>query len=136
MAAEPVHMPVRSRNAPVAHRDGHLVQRFGQQRPEVPVGVGAVHVRPRIAFDDMVQVRKFQRIAQEKDRRVVPHQVPVPLVRVEFDRETADVALRVGSPRSPATVEKRTKQSVFFPTSAKIEARVYFVMSCVTVKVP
>ncbi len=40
------------------------------------------------------------------------------------------------APRSPATVEKRTKHSVCLPTEAKIEARVYCVMSCVTVKVP
>ena len=40
------------------------------------------------------------------------------------------------APRSPATVEKRTRQSVFLPTCEKIEARVYLVMSCVTVKVP
>jgi len=40
------------------------------------------------------------------------------------------------APRSPATVEKRTKRSVFLPIFEKILARVYFVMSWVTVKVP
>ena len=40
------------------------------------------------------------------------------------------------APRSPATVEKRTKRSVFLPTSEKILALVYWVMSWVTVKVP
>ena len=40
------------------------------------------------------------------------------------------------APRSPATVEKRTKHSVCLPTSLKIAAFVYLVMSCVTVKVP
>ncbi|KAL7699147.1 hypothetical protein N2W54_004099 [Lotmaria passim] len=43
---------------------------------------------------------------------------------------------RSGAPFSPATVEKRTNMSVFLPTSEKIFALVYCVMSCVTVKVP
>src|ERR1700692_3897030 len=40
------------------------------------------------------------------------------------------------APRSPATVEKRANISVSLPTPEKIAERVYFVMSCVTVKVP
>ena len=40
------------------------------------------------------------------------------------------------APRSPATVVKRANISVFLPTFEKIAARVYFVMSWVTVKVP
>ncbi len=40
------------------------------------------------------------------------------------------------APRSPATVEKRTKTSVFLPGAEKSLARVYRVMSLVTVNVP
>ena len=40
------------------------------------------------------------------------------------------------APRSPATVLKRANISVFLPTSLKILARVYLVMSLVTVNVP
>src|ERR1700712_2382577 len=40
------------------------------------------------------------------------------------------------APRSPATVEKRANISVFLPIAEKIAARVYLVMSWVTVKVP
>src|SRR5690606_42088677 len=40
------------------------------------------------------------------------------------------------APRSPATVVKRANISVCLPTLEKIAARVYFVMSWVTVKVP
>ncbi len=40
------------------------------------------------------------------------------------------------APRSPATVVKRANSSVFLPTWEKIFARVYRVMSFVTVKVP
>src|SRR3546814_9766298 len=40
------------------------------------------------------------------------------------------------APRSPATVVKRANISVFLPTFVKISARVYLLMSLVTVKVP
>ena len=40
------------------------------------------------------------------------------------------------APRSPATVEKRANISVCLPTSEKILALLYRVMSFVTVKVP
>src|SRR3546814_3751410 len=40
------------------------------------------------------------------------------------------------APRSPATVVKRANISVFLPTFEKIAARVYLLMSLVTVKVP
>ena len=40
------------------------------------------------------------------------------------------------APRSPATVVKRANISVFLPTALKIFARVYRVMSLVTVNVP
>jgi hypothetical protein len=49
-----------------------------------------------IAFDGVVQVREFQRVAQEEHRRVVAHQVPVALLGVELDGEAADVALGIG----------------------------------------
>ena len=90
-----MHVPVRGRDAAIAHDHGDLVQGLGQQGPEVPVVRGAVHVGARVALDHMVQVGELERITQEKDRRVVAHHVPVALVRVEFDGKTADVALRV-----------------------------------------
>ena len=37
MRGEPVHVAVAGGDAAVAHHDGDLVQRFGQQRPPVPV---------------------------------------------------------------------------------------------------
>ena len=95
MAAETVHVPVRGRDAAIAHDHGDLVQCFGQQGPEVPVVRGAVHIGARVALDHMVQVRELERVTQEKDRRVVAHHVPVALIRVEFDGKAADVAFRV-----------------------------------------
>ena len=40
------------------------------------------------------------------------------------------------APRSPATVEKRTNSSVSLPTSEKMAALVYLVISLVTVNFP
>jgi hypothetical protein len=52
------------------------VQRFRQQRPEVPVVVGAAHAGARIAIDGVIEVGKAQRIAEEKHRRVVADDIP------------------------------------------------------------
>ena len=96
MTAEAVHVPVRAGYAAVAHDDSHLVQCFGQQRPEIPVVGGAAQVGLGITLDCVVQVGKLQRIAQEEYRRVVTHQVPVAFFRVKLDRKAADIAFRIG----------------------------------------
>ena len=96
MAAEAVHVAVGWRDAAVAHDDGDLVQRLGQRGPEVPVVLGAAHVGARVALDGVVEVGELERIAQEEDRRVVAHQIPVALLGVELHGEAADVALGVG----------------------------------------
>ena len=97
VAAETVHVAVGSGNAPVAHDDGDLVQRLGQRGPEVPVVLGAAQVGAGISLDGVVEVGEFERIAQEEDRRVVAHQVPVALLGVELHGKTPDVPLGVGS---------------------------------------
>jgi len=96
VAAESVHVPVGGRDATVAHHDGHLVQGLGQRAPEVPVVQGAAQVRAGVALDGVVQIGELQGVTQEKDGRVVPHEVPVPLFSVELDGEAPDVALRIG----------------------------------------
>src|SRR5690606_33711572 len=93
---EQVHMTVACGNTPVTHHVGDLVQRFGQAGPEVPVVVGTAHVGARVAFYRVVQVREFQRIAEEEDRGVVAHQVPVTLLGVELQGCTTDVTLGIG----------------------------------------
>ncbi len=95
VAAEAVHVAVGGGNAAVAHDDGDLVQRLGQRAPEVPVVQGAAHVGARVALHGMVQVGELQRVAQEENRRVVAHQVPVALLGVELHGEAADIALGV-----------------------------------------
>ncbi len=95
VAAEPVHVAVAQRDAPLAHRDGDLVERLGQQGPEVPVVLRAAQVGARVALHGVVQIRELERVAEEEDGRVVAHEVPVALVGVQLDGEPADVALRV-----------------------------------------
>ena len=95
VASESVHVAEGGRNAARRHRDGHLMQRLGQQRPEVPVAVRAAQSGARVALDGVVQVGKLQRIAQEEDRGVVAHEVPVAGVGVELDGEAADVAFGI-----------------------------------------
>ena len=59
-------------------------------------------------FRRMNQVGKLDRILNEKHRDVVSDDVPVALLGVELDRETAHIAREIGDPLLPATVEKRT----------------------------
>ncbi|EKD88560.1 MAG: hypothetical protein ACD_34C00465G0001 [uncultured bacterium] len=59
MAAKAVHISEAGRNASIAHGDGHLMQRFGQGGPEIPVIFGAAHIGARIAFNGMVEIREF-----------------------------------------------------------------------------
>lgn len=105
VTAETVHMPEALRDAPVGHDDRHLVQRFGQQRPEIPVVIGRAQAGARVALDGVVEIRKTQRVAEEKDGRVIADDVPVAFLRVELQRKAADVAFRVG--RAPLAGNRR-----------------------------
>ena len=91
VAAIAVHMPVRRRNAAVAHGDGHLMQGFGKIGPEIPVVFGATQVGFRVTLHGVVQVRELQRVFQKEHRRVVANQIPVAFFGIKFDRETANV---------------------------------------------
>jgi len=95
VAAKAVHVPVGTRNAPVAHDDGDLVQCLGQGSPEVPVVAGAAQVGTGVALDSVVEVGELEGIAQEEDGRVVAHQVPVSLLGIELDGKAADIALGI-----------------------------------------
>ena len=96
VAAKPVHVTKAARDAALAHDDGDLMQRLGQQRPEIPVVVGAAHAGTRVALDRMVEIGKAQRIAKEEDRRVVAHHVPIALLGIEFQSEAANVPFGIG----------------------------------------
>src|SRR5438046_8854921 len=87
-----MHVTKAFRDAAVGHRDGDLVQRFGQQRPEIPVVVRAAQARARVALDRMVEVGEAQRIAEKEHRRVVADDVPVAGFGVKLYRGAADAA--------------------------------------------
>src|ERR1700710_946544 len=90
-----MHMAERLRDSAITHDDGDRMQSLRKGRPEIPVIVCASHAGSRISFNRMVQIRKLQRIAKEEDRSIVAHQVPVALVCVELQRESANVSLGV-----------------------------------------
>ena len=97
MRTEAVHMAVAGGDAAVAHDDGNLVQGFGQQRPEVPVVFCGAHIGARVAFDCLVQVREFARVAHEKDGRVITDHIPVAFFRIKLQCKAADVAFGIGT---------------------------------------
>ena len=96
VAAETVHVTEAFRNAALAHDDRDLVQRLGQQRPEIPVHIRVPHSCARVPLDRVVEVDEAQGIAEEEHRGVVAHHVPVALIGIELERVAADVTLRVG----------------------------------------
>src|ERR1700693_758167 len=63
VAAETMHMAETPGNTALAHDNRDLMQRFGQQCPEVPVVVSAAHTGSRITLDGVIDVGKPQRIA-------------------------------------------------------------------------
>src|SRR5580698_7218882 len=91
VTSKPMHMSEGTRQPSITHDDGHLMQRFGQLGPEIPVAIGAAKACTWVAFDRVVEVREFERVAQEKHRRVVAHQVPVSFFRVELQGEATNV---------------------------------------------
>jgi len=90
-----VHMTIGSGDAPVTHNYGNLVQCFRQRCPEVPVVAGAAHVGAGVTLDSVVEVREFEWIAQEEDRRVVADEVPVSLLGIELHRKAPNVPLSI-----------------------------------------
>ena len=91
-----VHEAWAEGDAAVGHENGDLMQALRRQRPEVPHG----RVRAQVGFGmpllRMDKVGKLQRIANEKDRGVVAHQIPVSFLGVVLHGEAAHVAFGVG----------------------------------------
>ena len=101
MLAKEVHIPERSRNSPVAHHNGDLVEAFWQKRPEIPVVLRTAPACPWIALYRTVEVGKIMHVPDKEGRRVVSHQIPVPLLRVELGCNAADIAFAVCRPAFP-----------------------------------
>ena len=92
VAAVAVHVAVAGRRAPIGEQHRHLMQGFRGQRQEIPEHVGVFQVGLRMAFLGVDEIRKFQRITDEKDRRVVADQIVVAFLGVELQGEAARVA--------------------------------------------
>ena len=71
------------------------MQRFGKQGEKIPFPGWITQVGARVAFDNVVKVGKFQRVAKVENRRIVAHQIPVALFGIELDRKAANIALGV-----------------------------------------
>src|SRR5579862_5026547 len=95
MTAEPVHMPIARRNTTVGEENRDLVQRLGAEGPEVPLHVHVTEVRFWVPFLRVDEHLELVGIAHKEDGRVVPDEIPVPLVRIELERKPAYVALGV-----------------------------------------
>lgn len=65
-------------------------------REEVGDAPPFLDVVDRVGLQRVDHVRKLHPVPHEEDGHVVPDQVPVPLARVELDREPARVADRLG----------------------------------------
>ena len=90
-----VHVFVAGGNAAVTHEPQHLMDRFWRERPEIPLHGVVAKVGLRVPFLRVDEVGKFQRIADEEDRRVVADHIPVAFLGVMLDRKTAEVAIGI-----------------------------------------
>ncbi|MNJ25540.1 hypothetical protein D3C77_199870 [compost metagenome] len=97
--AEPLDHAERAGNGAVRHGPHHHVGALGHQADEVPEGVvraGRLGIAAiGLHLHRVDQVGEFDRVLDEEDRDVVPHQVPVALLGIELHREAAHVARRV-----------------------------------------
>ena len=117
--AEAVHVAVAGGDAAVAHHDGHLVEGFRQERPEIPVIRCRTHIGARVAFDRFVQIGEFARVAQEKHRRVIADHVPVTFFGIKLQRKAADVALGIGRAALTGNGSKAGEHFGFFTDFAE-----------------
>lgn len=84
-------------NAAIAVEKHHLVGGLGSEGDEVPVHVGVLQVRLRIALLAVDEAREEEWIADEEDRRVVAHQIPDAVFGVELHGEASRISHGVGT---------------------------------------
>src|SRR6266446_7046586 len=106
VTSEAMHMPEGLWNAAVGHDDCDLMECLWKKRPEVPVILRAPKTGAGVALDSVIEVREAQRIAEEKDWRIVSDDVPIAVLGVELESKPADIALRIGCPAFPSDGRK------------------------------
>ena len=104
MDAEAFHHPQRARDRSIGHDPEDHVHAFRQERDEIPERVMRRRVL-RIAavglhFDRMDEIGKLDGILDEEDGNVVSDEVEIALIRVELDREAANVAGQISRARA------------------------------------
>jgi len=67
----PVHVTKSVRRASIGEQKHNLMDRFWSQGEEIPKHIGIFQVSSRISFLSVNKIREQQRIANEKDRRIV-----------------------------------------------------------------
>ena len=91
-----VHLLIGGGRAAVRKQDRHLMQRLRRQRQEIPEHGCVLEIAAGIPLPGADEVREFDRVADEKDRHVAADQIIIALFGIEFDRESARIADRVG----------------------------------------
>ena len=96
MTSEPVHMTEISWNTPVTHQNHHLMQCLRRQAPEIPHRRVTPQVRLRVSLLRVNKIGKLQRVPDKENRRVIPDQIPVPLVSIKLHGKSPNVPFRIG----------------------------------------
>ena len=94
--ARALHEAVGHRNAPGGEQEGEHVGRFrrvGQEVEEARVGLA---VGQRVRLEGVHHVRELGGVADEEDLQVVADEVPVAVLGVELDGESARIAQGLG----------------------------------------
>src|SRR5277367_893523 len=119
VASEAMHVPEGLWNSALRHDDRHLMERLWKKSPEVPVILSAAKTGMGVALDRVVKVREAQRIAKEKDRGIIPNDIPVSVLGVELESKSADIALRIGCPAFPSDGREAREHRRLLPNLRK-----------------
>src|SRR5947209_8638613 len=95
MYSEALHETKRAGNRTIRHDPHEHVRAFGRERRKVPkVVMGSLGLREiavRLLFRSVNDVGELDGILNEENWNVVPDDVPIALLCVEFDREASNV---------------------------------------------
>src|SRR3984957_15486558 len=91
--------PQRPWQGAIGHDPHHHVHGFRREGNKIPERVmrrrGLREASARLHFHGMDEIWEFDGILNEKDRNIIPHQVPVSFFRVKLYRKSAYVPRRV-----------------------------------------
>lgn len=130
VATKSMHVAVRIGDTARAHGDGNLMQELRAIMSKNPSC--CLHYACWYA-DHVLQRGLSRETSMDRVRRIRACCFPPnPSYRLRYKHFMAKPRMSrsaSAAPRSPATVEKRTKHSVCLPTSLNMAARVYLLMS-------